>query len=255
MTLGEKLFKLRRENNYTQEQLAGILGVSRQSISKWEQNAAFPETDKLIRLSELYDCSLDYLLRDKEPTAEKDIRVRAVSGTFCYEKKSSRSAFGLPLWHINIGWGRTATGIFAFGLKAKGVVAVGVLALGLVSAGCVSVGALAVGTVALGILAAGSVAVGVIAAGAVCLGLVAAGALANGWFAAGALALGKYFAAGDHAVGQIALGQSAADGSLFERVGALAELTAAERARIAALLDQSVPAWLAWAKSLILLFL
>lgn len=53
MTLGEKLSKLRKENNYTQEQLADILSVSRQAISKWESNITYPETDKLIRMSEL----------------------------------------------------------------------------------------------------------------------------------------------------------------------------------------------------------
>ena len=47
MTTGEKLQNLRKENNYTQEELADILGVSRQSISKWESDVAFPETDKL----------------------------------------------------------------------------------------------------------------------------------------------------------------------------------------------------------------
>lgn len=40
MTTGEKLAKLRRENNYTQEQLAELLGVSRQSISKWESGVS-----------------------------------------------------------------------------------------------------------------------------------------------------------------------------------------------------------------------
>lgn len=49
MTLGDKILKLRKDNNYTQEQLAGILGVSRQSVSKWESNLAYPETDKLLR--------------------------------------------------------------------------------------------------------------------------------------------------------------------------------------------------------------
>lgn len=52
-----------------QEQLAGILGVSRQAISKWKSNITYPETDKLIRMSELFDCSLDYLLKDGEETA------------------------------------------------------------------------------------------------------------------------------------------------------------------------------------------
>lgn len=64
MTLGEKLSKLRKENNITQEQLADTLGVSRQSISKWENNEAYPETDKLIHMSEMFRCSLDYLLKD-----------------------------------------------------------------------------------------------------------------------------------------------------------------------------------------------
>ena len=64
MTTGDKISKLRRENNYTQEQLAELLGVSRQAISKWESSLAYPETDKLIRLGELFDCSLDYLLKD-----------------------------------------------------------------------------------------------------------------------------------------------------------------------------------------------
>ena len=50
MTLGEKLSKLRKEYNYTQEQLADILGVSRQSISKWESDIAYPETDMVERV-------------------------------------------------------------------------------------------------------------------------------------------------------------------------------------------------------------
>ena len=69
MTLGEKIAKQRKELNYTQEQLADILGVSRQSISKWESDIAYPETDKLIELGKLFNCSMDYLL--KEEVVEK----------------------------------------------------------------------------------------------------------------------------------------------------------------------------------------
>ena len=65
MTTGEKLQKLRKENEYTQEELADIMSVSRQSISKWESDIAFPETDKLVTLSKLYHCSIDYLLNDE----------------------------------------------------------------------------------------------------------------------------------------------------------------------------------------------
>lgn len=62
MTTGEKLQKLRKDHNYTQEELADIMNVSRQSISKWESDAAFPETEKLLALSKLYHCTVDYLL-------------------------------------------------------------------------------------------------------------------------------------------------------------------------------------------------
>ena len=64
MTTGEKLQKLRKEGGYTQEELADIMSVSRQSISKWESDIAFPETEKIIALSKLYHCSTDYLLNN-----------------------------------------------------------------------------------------------------------------------------------------------------------------------------------------------
>lgn len=75
MTTGEKIAALRRGNNITQEQLAELLGVTRQSVSRWEMDLAFPETEKLIRLSKLFSCSIDYLLsevigREKEEAAE-----------------------------------------------------------------------------------------------------------------------------------------------------------------------------------------
>ena len=84
MTLGEKLTQLRKENNWTQEQLAELLGVSRQAVSRWESDLAYPETEKLIRLSDLYHCSLDYLLREQaEPlppaTPEPQAHCRTVS--------------------------------------------------------------------------------------------------------------------------------------------------------------------------------
>ena len=49
MTFGDKLTKLRKQKNLTQEQLADMLGVSRQSVSKWESDTAYPETDKQKR--------------------------------------------------------------------------------------------------------------------------------------------------------------------------------------------------------------
>ena len=77
MTLGEKLSKLRKEYNYTQEQLADILGVSRQSISKWESDIAYPETEKLIELGKLYECSMDFLLKE-------DVNEPFLRGAECF---------------------------------------------------------------------------------------------------------------------------------------------------------------------------
>lgn len=64
MTTGEKISMLRRRKNITQEQLAELLGVSRQSVSRWEMDQAFPETEKLIHLAGLFYCSIDFLLSD-----------------------------------------------------------------------------------------------------------------------------------------------------------------------------------------------
>lgn len=72
MFFGEKLANLRKENNLTQEQLAALLKVSRQAISKWESNITFPETEKLIKISQLFSCSLDYLLKDEMERTDSD---------------------------------------------------------------------------------------------------------------------------------------------------------------------------------------
>lgn len=65
MKCGEKIAKLRKENNLTQEQFAELLNVSRQAVSKWESCSSFPDTEKLIRMSKLFSCSVDYLLKDE----------------------------------------------------------------------------------------------------------------------------------------------------------------------------------------------
>lgn len=251
MTLGEKLTKLRKNSNYTQEQLADLLDVSRQSVSKWESDIAYPETDKLIRLGKLYGCSLDYLLKEEE-NAETPPRSTPIDfRTFYFERKSRKTVCGLPLWHINVGLGRTAKGVFAIGLCAKGVVSLGVFSLGVFSFGALALGLFALGAFALGGIAAGSIAAGVFAFGAICVGLVAAGALAVGLFSAGALSIGRYLAIGDTARAAIAIGKSEALGTVF----AADAVSAENRAEIFALLDRIVPTVFAWLKNLIKPFL
>ena len=247
MTLGEKLSKLRKEQNLTQEQLAQILGVSRQAVSRWESDLAYPETEKLLRLGDLYHCSMDYLLKD-EPNAQQAERCNLRIRDLYIERRSKKMVGSLPLWHINIGLGRTAKGVFAVGLVAKGIVAFGLCALGIISFGCVSLGLLSFGALALGLVAAGSISVGLIALGAICIGVFSLGALAVGQFAVGAMAIGDYAAFGDVAQGAVAIGMSEATGELYQSLNA-------DRATVCALLEQTVPWWLEWAMKLFVMFI
>lgn len=290
MTTGDKISKLRRENNYTQEQLAELLGVSRQAISKWESSLAYPETDKLIRLGELFDCSLDYLLKDSvedrgaikdsfdgngaanvypEPTVEDslsdggspdstaDISIN-IRGGKLHERKSAKTFLGLPLWHIAknakgiVAIGVNATGVIAIGCKAKGLISIGVLSIGLLSYGTLAIGLISLGFLALGLLAAGCFAIGAISAGAISVGIISAGGVAIGKFAVGGLAIGQYFAIGGAAKGYIAIGESSASGMLFEKLG---DLAPQDIQKIRLLLDENVPRSLNWAKEIIKLFL
>ena len=65
MTFGEKLQKLRTRAGLSQDQLAELLDVSRQAVSKWERNEAMPEAEKLVRISRQFGVSTDYLLLEE----------------------------------------------------------------------------------------------------------------------------------------------------------------------------------------------
>ncbi len=64
MKFSEKLIKLRKENKLSQEQLADMLDVSRQAVSKWESGQTYPEMDKLLALCKIFKCTLDELTND-----------------------------------------------------------------------------------------------------------------------------------------------------------------------------------------------
>ena len=69
--IANRLVELRRAHGYSQEELAGRLGVSRQAISKWERAESSPDTDNLIALARLYGISLDGLLLHTPPGARR----------------------------------------------------------------------------------------------------------------------------------------------------------------------------------------
>lgn len=74
MQISERLQSLRKLKNYSQEDLAEMLGVSRQAVSKWESDQANPDINNIIKLREIYSVSTDYILMGKE---EKPSKVRS----------------------------------------------------------------------------------------------------------------------------------------------------------------------------------
>lgn len=207
MTFEEKLIDQRRRRGLSQEQLADRLGVTRQSVSKWESGQATPELPKLIALADLFEVSVDYLVRDNldKPPASAETaqlerkleQLRRETDTTIYSYTSKARFLGLPLVAVRfshdryptkrstavgiIAIGNFAVGAVALGLMSVGFLSVGMLAAGIVALAGVSVGALAIGAVALGIWAFGASAVGAqVAVGAAAAAPTAAGIDADG---------------------------------------------------------------------------
>ena len=72
MNFPEKLYSLRKSKNFSQDELAEKLGVSRQAVSRWEMGTAEPSAQNLIELSNLFGVSIDYLLKDEAPPEAKE---------------------------------------------------------------------------------------------------------------------------------------------------------------------------------------
>jgi len=212
MKFDAKLQKLRKEKGLSQEALAEMLDVSRQAISKWESGQSYPEMEKLIILTDIFGVTLDSLVKDGELEDDNNNTNSApfwtTRGSF-FEYKSKKEMYGLPLVHINVGWGlkkakgvlaigNIATGILSIGLVARGILAIGLLSLGVVGIGCLSLALL---------LSIGSVAIGTFAIGAIAIGVFALGALSIGMFTTGALSIASHVAVGDNATGHIAVGR------------------------------------------------
>lgn len=85
MTFGENLQFLRKRRGMTQEELAEQMDVSRQSVSKWESNSAYPEMDAILRLCDLFSCDMDTLLRG-------DVSRRFGEDAADYDKHMNRFA-------------------------------------------------------------------------------------------------------------------------------------------------------------------
>jgi len=101
LEFANRLQKLRKEKGYSQDQLAEALGVSRQSISKWERAEASPDSENLIALAKLYNMSLDELIYPSDSTDSQnesprrdDVRIN-LNGIEVNDKEGN---------HVHIGW-------------------------------------------------------------------------------------------------------------------------------------------------------
>ena len=74
MSLSEKILKLRAARGMSQGDLAEQLGVSRQSVSKWETGQSVPDLDKIIKLADLFGVTTDYLLREAKPAPGEKVK-------------------------------------------------------------------------------------------------------------------------------------------------------------------------------------
>lgn len=207
MNFAEKLTELRKTRGWSQEELGERLGVTRQTVSKWELGATTPEMEKLAAISELFGVSTDELIKGSTAESEQKSapfpsvkKSRFVNG----EYKSKKTLWGMPLVHIS----RSAKGVIAIGIRARGIISVGVLSMGLLSVGLLAFGMFAIGMFALGAAANGMIAAGVFALGGVAAGVFSLGGVSFGWLSYGGVSIGKY-AFGGYASGDIAIGGTA----------------------------------------------
>ena len=78
MSLGERISELRKGKNISQVELSKRLGVSRQAVSKWENDQSSPDTGKLIELAQVLDTEVEYLVTGVKPVYEHPVVVRVV---------------------------------------------------------------------------------------------------------------------------------------------------------------------------------
>ena len=76
MSFGDKLINLRKKKGMSQEELGEKLGVTRQTVSKWELGQTTPEMDKLRDISILFDVSVNYLMNDNFGDTEEKMLIR-----------------------------------------------------------------------------------------------------------------------------------------------------------------------------------
>lgn len=109
MSLGQRLIELRKEKKLSQEEVAGKLNVTRQTVSKWETDQSTPDFDKILPLCELYGISTEELITGKKVVIQEEKQEKTkeeiISDT--PEKKSKRVkglVIGILIYFVAISW-------------------------------------------------------------------------------------------------------------------------------------------------------
>lgn len=106
MSIGQKLFDLRKQKHLSQEEVADKLNVSRQTISKWETDQSTPDFDKIIPLCELYEISADELLTGR--IEEKEIKEKKIVNreeeSFRRIRRAKGISIGIFLYFLAVAW-------------------------------------------------------------------------------------------------------------------------------------------------------
>ena len=108
MSLSENLQNLRKIKNMSQEELAEKLNVSRQAVSKWESGNGFPETEKIINICEIFDCSMDELVKGK---ITEDVKKDKNDYDTVFSKAARGIAFGVGIILVGVSIMLTLLGI------------------------------------------------------------------------------------------------------------------------------------------------
>ena len=241
MTTGQKIAALRRERGMTQDALAEALSVTRQAVSKWEADAALPETGKLLPLARLFGCTVDYLLGSSEAeagapqgapnTAAQGCEPNTAQGAPNTAAQSSEPKGAPQGCKPNTAqgaqqepaqgrgpftpyWGLPRRYVWASDFEYKSKRTLFGLPLVHINGkwGGTAKGVVAVGFKACGVVSVGFLSMGVLSAGSLSLGVLSLGVLALGVLALGSVAVGLLLALGAVAAGFVAYGAAAFGG-------------------------------------------
>lgn len=105
MSLGERLFDLRKKKQLSQEEVAEKLNVTRQTVSKWETDASVPDLDRIVPLCELYEIKIEELLTGKKeetlPNIDKEAKKEREE---IIRKRAKGIGFGILFFFLAVVW-------------------------------------------------------------------------------------------------------------------------------------------------------